>query len=744
MNNKGFAITIIMYSMVFLLISVFYILLGVMRTRYTVNNKLRENLVTKLNEMGQLGNIVTGLCDDTNIDYVKEYYQPSNTTIIDTPQGSGNEKVCYYTSTETNSPTSAEENGNVIFGDYCWQIVRTTTTGGVKLIYNGPKTVDNKCSSDAQSNYSSNPRPESIGVVGDNEELKVSLSGQKIYGDSFEIFNDNGTNKFRLKDTSNNTWSDSTYEDLIGKYVCGTSSAPTGNTSSCQVLYYIGNYISNEEASVEKYTIATSAHYSQIGTSSFNAYSRSLALVGYMFNKTYLNQEKSFYDRSNIIDNRSVSGSYYFGDDAVWVNDHYELKMNGATPASVSSWSSIRQNALGMWTCLSNTSTSCESVHYIVANSNNSTMLSIILSNAETKDKTVTWHYGTSISKTGGTYTLMNGNNTSSLTKTFKLADWPTLYNDAGYKNIYVCDDFVSTSCSTSYFITSTSNYAIGYNILNYTYKFANNVIYDDSTHEYKYDTTKSISEDIYDLDKHLSVLNNNHYFCENYDEVNNSCGANNPVYYVNYSLNPNLYYVSLTDGKKIEDVYYEMLSLDDTVNDQTVNKYNSAIKGVLDSWYESNLLSLSDYLDSDAVFCNDRSIGSFGGWSPTGSVNSSLNFRNSAYLDCPNITDRFSFSNDKAKLKYPIGLLTRVEQRLMNQGYSNTGNNWWLLKPYYFYYDYSIGNIVSNTGSTNESAVRNSYGIRPVIVLKPGVEIDGSGTYNDPYVVKTSTVTEP
>ena len=29
------------------------------------------------------------------------------------------------------------KNNNVIFGGYCWQIIRTTTTGGIKLIYNG-------------------------------------------------------------------------------------------------------------------------------------------------------------------------------------------------------------------------------------------------------------------------------------------------------------------------------------------------------------------------------------------------------------------------------------------------------------------------------------------------------------------------------------------------------------------------------------------------------------------------------
>ena len=35
-------------------------------------------------------------------------------------------------------------NNNIIYGDYCWKIVRTTETGGVRLVYNG-KPVNNQC-----------------------------------------------------------------------------------------------------------------------------------------------------------------------------------------------------------------------------------------------------------------------------------------------------------------------------------------------------------------------------------------------------------------------------------------------------------------------------------------------------------------------------------------------------------------------------------------------------------------------
>lgn len=49
MNKKGFAISIILYSIVFVLITTFYILLGILKTRYTVNDNMRNDLMDELN-----------------------------------------------------------------------------------------------------------------------------------------------------------------------------------------------------------------------------------------------------------------------------------------------------------------------------------------------------------------------------------------------------------------------------------------------------------------------------------------------------------------------------------------------------------------------------------------------------------------------------------------------------------------------------------------------------------------------
>ena len=49
MNKKGFAISIIMYSIVFLLVSIFYITLGILKTRYNVSDSLRKGIMEELN-----------------------------------------------------------------------------------------------------------------------------------------------------------------------------------------------------------------------------------------------------------------------------------------------------------------------------------------------------------------------------------------------------------------------------------------------------------------------------------------------------------------------------------------------------------------------------------------------------------------------------------------------------------------------------------------------------------------------
>ena len=728
----------------------------------TVNFTTDTILTAKVVE--SLHNKIMTLCNDSNVNYVQKYDDQTHGSAMDTPDGTGSEDVCYYTTISNDRNSTAEQNANVIFGDFCWQIVRTTADGGVKLIYNGPKTNDNKCTSDADTaNYNNNPRPTSIGVVGTAGSTKT-ISGSKKYGESFEIFtdeNDNGTVKFRLKNVVTESWSDLTYKDLIGKYVCGTSSSPTGTDETCTVLYYIGHYQSNTKASTEKYTIGTNEHYSQIGLSSYNANYDSPALVGYMYNDVYNVITKQLPSSStDILTKYPISNNvgFYYGDDVSWDGVEYHLidTSTGSAPENPSIWTDIRGSVGGKYTCRNNNPTtgkSCETVYYVVANSSDNYMYLVPLSNNETKNKQVTWTYGTAVTKSGDTYMLMDGNNQSTLTKTFKVSDWYTIYNtDAGLKNIYVCEDFTSTTCTTVYYISATDNYREIHKTLNYTYYFVSNINYDSSTNTYSYDTNGTINE-VYDWITQYNTINNTHYMCETYNQTTHECGANAPMYYVNATNSNSMNYAVLKNVPNIGIALTNMFSKDTIENNQAVvvNKYNSAIKGVVDNWYKQNIddKNLTNYLNNNTVYCNDRVISDYGGWVPNGSTTQSYGIRfenrlissiESVTLGCANILDRFSVNNIKAQLTYPVGLLTRQEVVMMSRGYAKTGQAWFSMSPHTFN-DYDIRvSYVLNTGSPDFNNTGQPRGVRPVITLKPGIGIEGNGTYNEPYVVKTTS----
>ena len=705
-----------------------------------------------------LQSVIKKLCNDSSITYVKKYDAQSHGAAIDTPNGSGDSDVCYYTTTATTRNNDADKNANVIFGDFCWQIVRTTADGGVKLLYNGLKTADNKCTSDADtSNYNSNQRP-STKVFNGTANSSTDLSGTKKYGTGYELCDDNGTTKFKLTGVSLADWS-SNPESLIGKYTC------MNTNEICTTMYYVGNK-QDTNASTVSYTVTTPAHYSIIGKTPLNANNNSPALLGYMYNDVYQSKGTNRTTTISPVLNRvsmSNSTAYYYGDAAVWVTDHYELRVNTGTelepiyddpPSSTTTWSNIKATVGGKYTCKSNNATtgkSCATVYYAVASNTGSYLYLLPLSNEETKDKSETWNYGTSITKTGNTYTLMDGENTSTLTATIRLADWYTDYSQ--YKNIYVCDDYTSTSCTTVYYISDASTYQRTHHTLNYTYYFASDIDYDSNTHTYSYDTDGTILE-IYDWPNNYNKISSTHFMCENYDVANNTCGANNPINYIHLTTSTGMFYLILDNLSDIETAITKMLSRDEIINNQivTVNKYNSAAKGVVDNWYKQNIddKNLSNYLDDDAVFCNDRNIINIGGWVKTGSTTSNPQLRFSNYnymtvatnanLTCANITDRFSKTNEKALLTYPVGMLSEQERGLMGQGYARTGQGWWTNSPNDFSnpannrYADTVGKSASGNSTT-------SLGIRPAIVLEPAIELEvgGDGTYNAPYVVKVT-----
>ena len=229
------------------------------------------------------------------------------------------------------------------------------------------------------------------------------------------------------------------------------------------------------------------------------------------------------------------------------------------------------------------------------------------------------------------------------------------------------------------------------------------------------------------------NTINNNHYTCMT---TGTTCSSINYVYYAD---SESAYYITLTNGKSVNDALNEMLYADD------VNKNDSTIKTYIDSWYESNIKDKYDNKLEDTVFCNDRSMSneSSNGWNPIGgSTSTSLKFKNynaNQSLVCANETDRFSMSNPKAKLKYPIGLLSLPELKLAGYGsshYYNNGQEVWLAYPSDLYNNSTYVGLTGSGGFLVNFA-NDSNGVRPSVSLKPNTEFtDGDGSFTNPFVI--------
>ena len=196
-------------------------------------------------------------------------------------------------------------------------------------------------------------------------------------------------------------------------------------------------------------------------------------------------------------------------------------------------------------------------------------------------------------------------------------------------------------------------------------------------------------------------------------------------------------------------------------------NTNNSTIKTYIDKWYSTNLTSYTKYISTEAVYCNDREVGS-GAYSATGST-----FYYAAYTrlvtnktptyNCTNIKDAFSGSNSEAKLTYPISLMTADEitytggykytsltspyawYYLNSAGGSITGDTfWWSLSPMDWSGNYSYVWYVSGSsrpGNLNGYDVNISNGVRPAISLKTcTLWTSGNGAPETPYEISTTS----
>ena len=264
------------------------------------------------------------------------------------------------------------------------------------------------------------------------------------------------------------------------------------------------------------------------------------------------------------------------------------------------------------------------------------------------------------------------------------------------------------------------------------TYYYGSDVTWNGTTYTLS-DAESGAIADMY------SKLSSKHYTCLS---TSSSCST---VYYIYYmgSATGYAYYMTLTNGKKIEDALNEMLNYNTT---------NSNIKTVIDNWYSTNMTNATDYLEN-AIYCNNRNIYYLGGWNPSGgSLTGELQFNDyaNARLTCQDKEDQFTLKVDSGgtlgygnnALDYPVGLLTSKEFYLARNGsstnYLNNGDYYWLLSPYYFYNSHAYVRADDSSGNLSYHNVNNTVGARPAVSLSTKVKLsgEGNGTVESPYIL--------
>ena len=205
-----------------------------------VVNFTSDTILDAVIQMSAISTITANAITPTNpINFANESSSSNGEGLYILPGTESNTNPIYYY-------RGAVTNNNVIFGDYCWQMVRTTDTGGIKMIYNGVitgngETCENTAHADriiSSSSFNSQYNTVTdVGYMKNNNAryTPTSAAGETgaVYGKKVEW---DGNNYLVIEDTAN-TASTNTTKDNYHHYTCGTA----GTTSCPSVRYYYYN-----------------------------------------------------------------------------------------------------------------------------------------------------------------------------------------------------------------------------------------------------------------------------------------------------------------------------------------------------------------------------------------------------------------------------------------------------------------------------------------------------------------------
>ena len=212
---------------------------------------------------------------DINVDFSKKAQVDGNYVVNETIS---NENPIYYFRGNV-------QNNNVILGNYCWKMVRTTDTKGIKMIYNGTKLADGSCNNTGTASqigtsqfntwegelgevsYMFNKTGDVLHAMGGAATQKVlynkKMNDNLNYYYSKEVKYENGL--YVLQNPEQKLWKTyKTDNQLIGYYTC-VSPTETSCSKVSYIVFINGNTLYSSEVlngkTIENDTIILGKNY---------------------------------------------------------------------------------------------------------------------------------------------------------------------------------------------------------------------------------------------------------------------------------------------------------------------------------------------------------------------------------------------------------------------------------------------------------------------------------------------------
>ena len=228
-------------------------------------------------------------------------------------------------------------NNNVLFGDFCWKIVRTTETGGTKLIYNGlPTQVYKNTEKIDNSSYNniSNNDTYPFEFNGTNKVwTNVNATEGEYQTISFSV-QTSGDYYLNYEVLAESSWVDVTFykgENQIGKFsgfadgtegIIDLSNLSSSDTISVKYVKYSEStnndgvvfYIEKGIGSTSLGCLNSGGDATQISTSQFSANNNSVTYNGYMYGTVY-----------ETADRATKGLGYLYGNSFTYSNGSYTL-----------------------------------------------------------------------------------------------------------------------------------------------------------------------------------------------------------------------------------------------------------------------------------------------------------------------------------------------------------------------------------------------------------------------------------